>query len=521
MKVLYFDCSSGISGNMAMGALLELTGDADYLLAELEKLHVDGYHMEITKKVKNGITGTHVNVIVDGEDEYGHVHHLEAHRDGEGQEKPHESRQDDHDHGFAHADHHEYDYEHHGTHHDHDDHQEHMHDHDERHERCYDHEHDDDGHTHAHDDHDEQYEHHHDHGHVQDGHDEHHEHHHDHAHHHPHRNLRDVNEIIERSTLDESTKDLAKRIFLRVAKAESKVHNRPLEEVHFHEVGAIDSIVDIVGCAILINRIKPERIFSGVLNEGHGFIECAHGIMGVPVPATSEIFAEGNVRFRQIDIDTELVTPTGAAIIAELAESFGTMPEMTVEKIGWGAGTKELKIPNVLKVIMGNAEEIKSLNRGSSESEREVLKPGIHEMAEKIVVMETNIDDCNAEILGYTMEKLFESGARDVFFTPVYMKKNRPAYRLTVACMPQDIEKLQKIIFCETTTIGIRYRYEERCVLDRELVEIETKYGSVKAKKVRGAGGEWFYPEYESLRRIAQERQIPLKELYGSFRIDN
>ena len=509
MKTLFFDCSSGISGNMAMGALLELTGDADYLLAELEKLHVDGYHMEITKKVKNGITGTHVNVIVDGEDEYGHVHHLEAHRDGEEREKTHDAGYDDH--GFAHAEHHEHDYEHHGTHHDHDDHQEHMHDHDERHERCHDHEHDDDGHTHAHDDHDEQYEHHHDHAHVQDGHDEHHDHHHDHAHHHPHRNLRDVNEIIEHSTLDESTKDLAKRIFLRVAKAESKVHNRPLGEVHFHEVGAIDSIVDIVGCAILINRIKPDRIFSGVLNEGHGFIECAHGIMGVPVPATSEIFAEGNVRFRQIDIDTELVTPTGAAIIAELAESFGTMPEMAVEKIGWGAGTKELKIPNVLKVIIG---ECSVSSREKSENDTGGIDQKESDSEEKIVVMETNIDDCSGEILGYTMEKLMENGAKDVFYTPVYMKKNRPAYRLTVICMPQDIPGLQEIIFRETTTTGIRYRLENRTILHRETVEIKTEYGIVRAKKVWGAGGEYIYPEYESFKKLAEENKVPLKELY-------
>ena len=277
MKTLYFDCSSGISGNMTLGALTEIIGDEKYLVNELKKLNVDGYHIDISKKVKNGITGTYVDVILE--------------------------------------------YEHH--------HKEHIHE----------------------------------------------EH-----HHHEHRNLEDINKIIDNSSLDEKVKDLSKRIFMRVANAESKVHNKPLDEIHFHEVGAIDSIVDIVGTAILINKINPNKIISSVVNDGYGFIECAHGTISVPVPATSEIFSASNVRFRQIDIDTELVTPTGAAIIAELTNEFTTLPEMNVTKIGWGAGLKELKIPNILKVYYG-----------------EMDKPN-----EDVVVMETNIDDCTGELLGYT-----------------------------------------------------------------------------------------------------------------------
>ncbi|MEI3401071.1 MAG: LarC family nickel insertion protein [Clostridia bacterium] len=200
--------------------------------------------------------------------------------------------------------------------------------------------------------------------------------------------IEDINKIIDNSSLDEKVKDLSKRIFMRVANAESKVHNKPLEEVHFHEVGALDSIVDIVGTA------------------------------------TSEIFSASNVRFRQIDIDTELVTPTGAAIIAELADEFTVLPEMNVMKIGWGAGSKELKIPNILKVYYGEME-----------------RPN-----EDIVVMETNIDDCTGEVLGYTQELLFKNKALDVFFTPIYMKKNRPAYRMTVVCKKEDMTNLQKII---------------------------------------------------------------------------
>lgn len=399
MKTLYFDCSSGISGNMTLGALLEIVGDNNYLLEELKKLNIEGYEIEISKKVKNGITGTYVDVIL--------KHH-----------------------------------EHEEHHHNHDEHTEHNHDH--------------------------------------------------HHHHHEHRNLNDINKIIDNSNLDNNVKELSKRIFLRVAKAESKVHNRLLEEVHFHEVGAIDSIIDIVGTAILINKINPDNIISSIVNDGYGFIECAHGTMSVPVPATSEIFASSNVKFRQIGIDTELVTPTGAAIIAELATEFTTLPAMVTEKIGWGTGSKELKIPNILKVYYG-------------------------EMAEKnenFVVMETNIDDCGGELFGYTQEQLFQNGALDVFFTPIYMKKNRPGYRMSVACKRQDMLKLQNIIFRETTTIGIRYRFEYRTELERELIEIDTKYGKIKAKKVNNNGEVYIYPEYESIKKIAQEKNIPLKEFY-------
>lgn len=398
MKTLYFDCSSGISGNMTLGALLDIVGDENYLLEELKKLNVDGYKIEISKQVKNGITGTYVDVILENE---------------------------------------------------------------------HDHEHE---HNHAHE----------------------HDHAHEHHHHHEHRNLYDVNTIIDNSSLDENTKDLAKRIFLRVAKAESKVHNKPLDEVHFHEVGAIDSIVDIVGTAILIDKINPDKIIASVVNDGYGFIECAHGTMAVPVPATSEIFAASNVKFRQIDIDTELVTPTGAAIIAELAEDFTTLPAMVTEKIGWGTGTKDLKIPNVLKVYYGE----------------------IQEENQNFVVMETNIDDCSGEILGYTSEKLFANGALDVFYTPIFMKKNRPAYRLSVTCRKEDMFKLQNIIFKETTTIGIRYRFESRTELGREIVEIDTKYGKIRAKKVTNNSETYVYPEYESMKKIAEENNIPLKELY-------
>ncbi|MFQ6862025.1 MAG: nickel pincer cofactor biosynthesis protein LarC [Beduini sp.] len=405
MKALYFDCTSGISGNMTLGALVEILGDHTYLLNELKKLHVDGYHIHISKSVKNGITGTYVDVHLENID---HHHHHEGHS------------------------------------------HEHSHDHEE----------------------------------------------HDHSHQHVHRNLFDVNKIIDDSEIAPSAKALAKRIFLRVAKAESKVHNETLENVHFHEVGAIDSIVDIIGTAVLIDKISPDIIYSSVVNDGYGFIECAHGTIPVPVPATSEIFAASNVIARQIDIDTELVTPTGAAIIAELASSYGTMPAMNVEKIGWGSGTKDLKIPNVLKVVYG---EIKKED-------------------DDIIVIETNIDDCNGEILAYTLEQLFKNKALDAFFTPIYMKKNRPAYRLTVVCKEEELQAMQDIIFKQTTTIGMRYRREQRAVLERQIKEADTPYGKVRIKEVSHQGNTYLYPEYEDLKRIADDKGIAIKELYTLFK---
>lgn len=396
MKTLYIDCASGICGNMTLGAFTEIVGDEKYLINELKKLHVDGYKIEINKKDSHGITGTFVNVTVDGIDEYGHEHYL-------------------------------------------------------------------------------------------------HEHQHEHHHHHEHRNLFDINKIIDDSELNDNVKKLAKDIFMKVALAESKVHGKDLNEVHFHEVGAIDSIVDIVGTAILIDKIKPDQIIASTVNEGHGFITCAHGKMSVPVPATSEIFASQNVKFRQIDVDTELVTPTGAAIIATLVEKYDFMPEMKLEKVGFGAGSKDIGFSNILKVYYGETVEQK----------------------EKMYVIETNIDDSNGEELGYCMTELLENGARDVFYTPIFMKKNRPAYKLEVITTDKELDQMLEIIFKETTTIGARYYKVDRAELQREKVEIETKYGKISGKKITTPkGATYVYPEYEDMKKIAKEKNIPLKELY-------
>ena len=434
-KILFFDCFSGISGDMTLGALLDLGLDRQTFLKELEKLHVEGYHISFDKAVKNGITGNYVKV------------HLIDECYGE------------HEHGIER--------------------EQHVgHEHSSEREHHEGHEHGSEGEQHV--------------GHERGSEQEHHN-------HHNHRNLTDINRIIDESGITPGAKELAKRIFLRVAKAEGKVHNRKLEEVHFHEVGAVDSIVDIVGTAILIDMLRPDMVCASVIQDGRGFVKCQHGKLAVPVPAVSEIFADSDAVIRQIDIETELVTPTGAAIIAELASSYGNMPEMNVRKIGWGAGTKDLEIPNLLKVSLGEYAES---DEDFSDKEDSVL------------VLETNLDDCTGEYLGYVLERLFEQGALDVFFTPIFMKKNRPAYRMTVICEPEDMRKMEELIFMHTTTIGLRKRLENRTVLPRKKEVLRTKYGELEVKKVAVGAKERLYPEYESAKKLAMEQGVPLKEIY-------
>lgn len=406
MRALYFDCFSGISGDMTLGALLDLGVDQKEFLEEIGKLGIDGYHITFDKAVKNGITGNYVKVHLADELQESkgvHEHHI---------------------HGEA----------------------------------C--HAHSVEFHTH-----------------------------------HAHRNLGDIIAIIDRSAIKPEAKELAKRIFLRVAKAEAKVHNRSLEEVHFHEVGAVDSIVDIVGCAILIDMLKPDMVYASVINDGRGFIQCQHGQLSVPVPAVSEIFAASDAVCRQIDVETELVTPTGAAIITELASSYGNMPTMNVQKIGWGAGTKDLQVPNLLKVSLGETQ--------TSE-------------ANQVMILETNLDDCTGEALGFLMERLFEEGALDVFFTPIFMKKNRPAYCLSVISRIESSRKIEELIFINTTSIGIRKRVENRTVLKRELGKTTTRFGELKVKKVFVDGMQRIYPEYESAKELALQNKISLREVYQS-----
>lgn len=314
---------------------------------------------------------------------------------------------------------------------------------------------------------------------------------------HVHRHLSDINKIIDDSDLNFNVKSLAKKIFLAVAKAESKVHDIDIDGVHFHEVGALDSIIDIVGTAILIDKIHPDKIYGGELNEGKGFINCAHGLMAVPVPATLEILKEHQIPFKQIDVETELITPTGAAIFATLVEKVQDMPKGKIIKTGYGAGTKDIKVPNILIALL--LEEEAKMNE------------------EEVYVLNTNIDDTTGEILAYVQEKLISLGALDVSFSPLYMKKNRPAYKLEVILKPGDLNKISEVIFLETSSIGIRYRKEKRLTLKREEVRIDSIYGTLIGKKVYTSNGIKIYPEFESLKEVAKKNNVALKDLYDLF----
>jgi len=452
MKTLYFDAFSGISGDMALGALISLGVPLEYIKEQLDKLGLSGWEIACSSVVKGGITAVHVEV-TDTSHDHGDEHHHHGH----------------------------------GSHHDSHVH-EHTHNHHE-HERSH-------GHKHSHE-HDHSHGHGHDHDHHE--HESSHEHNHGHAHSHD-RNFANIVGIIDAAGLPRGAAELAKAIFRRIAVAEGKVHGRPPESVHFHEVGAIDSIIDIVGTAVAIDYLAPERIFASAVNDGHGFTWCQHGKIPVPVPATLEIFAarEGAI-LRQIDIPKELVTPTGAGIITELAEEFGSMPDMWVRAVGYGAGTRDLEIPNVLRVLMGDLAESRIA-------------------AETVTVIETNIDDTTPEVMGYVMERLLESGALDVYFTSIQMKKNRPAVKLSVLCKPTDEQAVESVIFQETSTIGVRKRTETRSVIPRETFEIDTPFGKIQAKKTVCQGKVKIAPEYESAKQAAKQAGVSLMEVYGSIK---
>lgn len=319
-------------------------------------------------------------------------------------------------------------------------------------------------------------------------------HHHGHHHDHSHRHLSEIKKIISSSNLSDRVKDRAQMIFQRIGEAESKIHNIPIEKVHFHEVGAIDSIVDIIGACVALDALQIERIISSPLHVGSGTFKCAHGTYPVPGPATTELLK--GVPIYSKEIEGELVTPTGAAIISTLAESYGQMPMMKVEKVGYGAGTRDYpKFPNALRAIIGE------------------LEADADQTPTTVTVIEVNIDDLNAQVFGHLMEVALEAGALDIFYTPAQMKKNRPGVLLTLLCKPEDRERMCEIIFRETTTLGVRYRNERREILRREFVTVETEYGQIRIKVSRARDGRVmnFSPEFEDCRSAAEKHQIGLR----------
>lgn len=320
-------------------------------------------------------------------------------------------------------------------------------------------------------------------------------HHHDHAEPHAHthnRNLADIAHIIDNSSLDTDIKLRAKYVFQRLAAAEAKVHGTTIDKIHFHEVGAVDAIIDICGTVIALTLLGIEKIFSSPLPTGSGFIECAHGIIPIPAPATAELIK--NVPVYNPAVKGELITPTGAALITTLADSFGPMPAMTVTEIGYGAGNKDFGLPNVLRVFVGTTSDDK--------------EPSIK--GDKVHILETTLDDCSPELLGYLWDQIFAAGALDMYYTPVYMKKGRPATHITILTSENNLPSVSKILFNETSTIGVRISVTSRFCLERETKLVETTLGPVHFK----ISGNTIKPEFEDLRSIATANSLPLKEVY-------
>lgn len=418
MKTLHLDVFSGISGDMFVGAMLDLGVDLRRLQDELEKLHLHEFHIHAARGEKANIQGTKFDV------------HLE----------------DDH-------------------HHDHD--------------------------------HDEHHHHHHEHGHHHHGGKHEHKHHH-HEHEHG-RNYSQIRDLIAKSGLSDWVKAKSIAVFHRIAVAEGKIHGKPPDQVHFHEVGAVDSIVDIVSACICLELLGKPAVQSARVVEGTGWIDCAHGRFPIPAPATLEILSARNVPLQQCDEPHELVTPTGAALLAEFAEKFGPMTGLAPMKIGYGLGTRDNKTrPNVLRAVLCETT--------SQTHDWEV---------DTVVVLQTNLDDINAEILGRVMKSALRSGALDVFYTPIQMKKNRPGVLLSVMCAESDADKFTELILRETSAFGVRRYISERRKLQREFKTVETPHGQVVIK-IGKLDGQVIQsaPEFESCKRLADQTGLPIKTIY-------
>ena len=437
-KTLYLECYSGISGDMTVAALLDLGADREVLEKTLGSLGVDGFRTEITRVKKSGLDACDFAVILD-----------EAH--------------ENHDHDMEYL--HGHLYERHG--HDHGEHHEHSHsEHNEHHHGAE--------HHHAHE-----------HRHGEEP----------HAHHHEHRGMKEIREILLSSSMTDRAKEIALSVFEILSAAEAKAHGVPADQVHFHEVGAVDSIVDVAAAAVCLDNLDVTEVIVPKLCEGAGTVRCQHGILPVPVPAVANIVKQNHLNLQITNVEGELVTPTGAAIAAAVRTSDVLPDRFTIEKTGLGAGKRQYACPGFLRAM--------------------IIRPEDNSEKDRIYRLETDIDDCTGETLGLTMDKLFAAGAREVHYTPVYMKKNRPAYELIVICTEEKIRKMEEVIFRETTTIGVRRIPMERTVLKRRQQNIKTSFGEAEAKICTLPDGrEVCYPEYESVQSLAAEAGLGFQEMY-------
>lgn len=341
-------------------------------------------------------------------------------------------------------------------------------------------------------------------GHHEHSHEVNHEHHHGHTHSHEHphehRGMKEITEIIQKSEMTVRAKKMAMRVFDILAQAESKAHGVPVEEVHFHEVGAVDSIVDIAAIAICMDNLDISNVIVPVLYEGTGFIRCQHGQIPVPVPAVTHIAETHKLKLKITDIQGELVTPTGAAVVAAFRTSDRLPEDFTMLKTGIGAGKRQYRCPGILRAMLI----------------RETTDLQIKDIIWKL---ETDMDDCGGEIMGHVMNLLMANGAREVHYTPIYTKKNRPAYTLTVICKESEREKLENLIFSETTTIGIRRVEMERTILQREIQKKDTPVGTTIVKACTLPDGNIrYYPEYENVAELAERNQLSFRETYDRIR---
>ena len=322
-----------------------------------------------------------------------------------------------------------------------------------------------------------------------------HDHGHGNLHHHHHNTYSEIRQMILASSLNDKVKNLSIAIFEKVAVAESKIHNKPVDDVHFHEVGAVDSIVDIIGAAICIDFLAPDEILCSTVELGGGMVKCAHGLYPVPAPATAEIVK--NIPVRKGTVDYEATTPTGAAILAACVDRFTDTSGFQIVKTGYGIGTKDATIPNVLRVFL--CESI-------ADHKRETVPS---------FIVECNIDDMNPEFYDYIIDSLFSAGARDVYITPIIMKKSRPAVKLSVMCTPETEERVNEILFRETSTIGVRKYNVDKTALDRKIETVITKYGEIHVKSAFFQGTcIKSKPEYEDCIKIAREKGIPVSQVY-------
>ena len=481
-RVLYLDCFSGAAGDMIAGALVDAGVPFEELARVVGSLGLEGVRISHDRVDRSGIGAAKFRV------ETGTSEHVHAHD---------HARVDTHAGADTHADAHEH---HHAHSHSHEHGESHAHGH--AHERAHSHQHEHEhhhAHSHSHE-HEPGHEHEHAGGHAHASGEDHHE---------PHRSLSQILRIVERSSLSSAGTALAGRLFRRLAEVEAAIHRMPVEEVHLHEVGAVDSIVDIVCAVRALEWLAPARVVASPLNVGAGTVKCAHGEMPVPAPATAALLAGAPTYAAGPAV--ELTTPTGALIVAEYADAFGPMPPMRVERIGYGAGDRDLPgRPNVLRALVGESAPAEAGAGAAAGAPAAADAEGL----ERVVVLECQIDDMNPQLYGVLMDRLTGAGALDVFYAPIQMKKNRPGTLVTVIASPPRRSELAGILFAESTTIGVRVTETLRERLERESVTVDTRLGAVRVKVARRRGDVLnAAPEFDDCVRLAAEHGVAVKDV--------